>query len=269
MTRCLPRARGFTLVELLVVIGIIAVLISILLPALNRAREMAKQVKCLANLKQISLATVMYCNENKMWLPYDAPDNWEHTEDVFWWQQDRIDQIGQGGIGIYLRLNNSPAGLAVVRCPSDDYTYRPASSTKKAYPISYSMNSYMASGSSHVKAREDPAYTPPAQGAIAMKITDIKQPANKIIWYEEDSRTINDANGTLEPGNPTNLLSTRHDPTQKGKLDDLSANPPPNLDGRGNVGFADGHAEFVPRAEAHSKYHWAPDENAYAYRKSW
>jgi prepilin-type processing-associated H-X9-DG protein len=127
----------------------------------------------------------------------------------------------------------------------------------------------MASGSSHVKAREDPAYVPPAQGVVAMKITDIKQPANKIIWYEEDSRTINDGNGTLEPGKPTNLLATRHDPTQKGKLDDLNASPPPNLDGRGNVGFADGHAEFVARAEAHSKYHWAPDENAYTFRKSW
>ncbi|HEY1686962.1 MAG TPA: prepilin-type N-terminal cleavage/methylation domain-containing protein [Tepidisphaeraceae bacterium] len=77
-----PKKAGFTLVELLVVIGIIALLISILLPSLNRAKQSAMAIQCASNLRQYGIADQMYVNDSRgwhvpcFWGPYQYNRTW-------------------------------------------------------------------------------------------------------------------------------------------------------------------------------------------------
>ncbi len=69
------KARAFTLVELLVVIGIVSTLVAILLPALTKARQAAQTTACASNVRQIGLAAIMYATQNRGNLPYEFVDS--------------------------------------------------------------------------------------------------------------------------------------------------------------------------------------------------
>jgi prepilin-type N-terminal cleavage/methylation domain-containing protein len=125
------RRSGFTLVELLVVVGIIALLIGILLPALNKARERAKETVCGSNLRQVGQMLMIYANDNGGWFPFEPTEHNPHPNlmsllrssskvgpEIFYCSEsDRMDPFAQdpannpkGGID---SVNKTDANIAV------------------------------------------------------------------------------------------------------------------------------------------------------------
>jgi len=236
-----PAARrGFTLVELLVVIGIIALLISILLPALNKAREQARSVACESNEHQILLAWTMYVNAHKGRTPYWPPVERGWSAALKGYDGSYGFYMETGGVAGRIRYDvgsffpyllntlggqQQPTGntvqpppdslYRVYNCPADDhYTERNGSlNTTLVRNFSYSWNEMFHKDQGWDNAKD-----------IVQTIARIKAAGHKIILEEEEKP--NDGWGFIGPGNGDDKPGWRHN-------------------GRGNYGFADGHVESL------------------------
>lgn len=225
-----PPGRAFTLVELLVVIGVIALLISILLPALNRARQQANQLACLSNLRQIDMGLLMYANNNRGRFPAPAWIEDPEVDDWIYWQEKpaKPRDVQQGAIVPYL---GKPFDARVYRCPSDDvWAHKPLGEC--AYRYSYTVNELICNHFNRLDHKP------------VLTMSQVVHSSQKMLIIDEDSEVIDDGDWAPYAGAQysRNLLSNRHDRRQEA-TDKLNA-------GRGNVAFADGHADFVPRGDS-------------------
>jgi prepilin-type N-terminal cleavage/methylation domain-containing protein len=235
------RRLGFTLVELLVVIGIIAVLVALLLPAMSAARERARRTACLNNVRQLAAATLIYLNENQQTLPEATSINaplesplCPRSSTLPVWTPLPNQSCVLPSIGDLLQ-RNLPADGSIWRCPSapDD--------------------SFVIAGTDPYAGRFDPDVFRPNYNYLAGKELFVTASGGSFIaltyklreWATRNVSGMRVARLVTITRQPSNEIVLFHDRAStyhsKGRRDIYLE--PGNFDYYASYGYLDGHAE--------------------------
>jgi prepilin-type processing-associated H-X9-DG protein/prepilin-type N-terminal cleavage/methylation domain-containing protein len=221
MTISYKVRRAFTLVELLVVIGIIALLISILLPALGKAREQGFSIKCLSNLRQLGMATAMYNGEAKGYMPMPTTGA---GEKMLWFNV----------LDPYLKTVGPQNGRSGVAGDREYSVYKQcvvwegfeggletsgAQNTNKEYARTYKMNLHMRRAGSTVKP---------------VKVTEYRENTNVV--YLGDGISLDQVGPVDNQQDNGNFWMHVNNPSE--------TSPALRHQKGANLLFLDGHAEF-------------------------
>lgn len=217
------KSKAFTLIELLTVIAIIGILAAILIPVVGKVRETARQAVCGSNIRQISVAILLFADDNNGVLPTtgSTAEGEQAATDWILWRGSNTDETKIRGSAIVRYMGDSFTP-EIYRCPSDE---RLKEASLPAYPFTYTMNAVL-----------DPR-APVTGGSLAAgRLAAIQNPSRIILLAEEDSP--NDSSAWLN--NQQDLLTQRHGGN------------------RGHVSFVDGHVELVVPRFAQFRGHWDP-----------
>ena len=234
--------RGFTLIELLVVIAIIAILASMLLPALAKAKTKAQGIMCLSNNKQLMLAWRLYVDDSHDKLPFAyVEDNLANKNYYFAWMHGILD-YGNGNTANWNPTNTIMHGaiwkytgnsLAIYKCPADPTRVKPTSGPFAGQSVarirSMSMNAWMGMNEGVHTWFGGPEFR------AYLKMSDLVDPGPAMTWMliDEHPDSINDGFFCIDMnGYPLPARTA---------LPDVPAS---YHNGAGGLAFADGHSEI-------------------------